>query len=285
MKTYKKIILSVVLGIFALSSVLAFGAKDVTASVEQNSYPTRIVSLGASATEILFAVGAGEQVVARTDFCNFPPEASSIPSLGGFDGKTFSLESIIAYKPDFVVLFAGMHDHLIEPLQRYEIQYFLSDATSIDKVLAEIAEIGKITGHEENALALVEEIQSSIENLSLISNKTVYWEVWNAPYMTIGGTSFINELISKAGGKNIFADVEQSYPAVNEESIIARNPDVIFIPSDSPVTAEDVKNRAGWQDISAVKNNRIFKIDADITSRSGPRIKEAILLINDFLAK
>lgn len=285
MKTYKKLFLSVVLGIFALSSVLAFGAKDVTASVEQNSYPTRIVSLGASATEILFAVGAGEQVVARTDFCNFPPEARSIPSLGGFDGKTFSLESIIAYKPDFVVLFAGMHDHLIEPLQRYEIQYFLSDATSIDKVLAEIAEIGKITGHEEKALALVEEIQSSIDNLSLISNKTVYWEVWNAPYMTIGDTSFINELISKAGGKNIFADVEQSYPAVNEESIIARNPDVIFIPSDSPVTVEDVKNRAGWKDISAIKTDSIYKIDADITSRAGPRIKDAILLINEFLAK
>ena len=285
MKTYKKLFLSVVLGIFALSSVLAFGAKDVTASVEQTSYPTRIVSLGASATEILFAVGAGNQVVARTDFCNFPPEASSIPSLGGFDGKTFSLESIIAYKPDFVVLFAGMHDHLIEPLQRYEIQYFVSDATSIDKVLAEIAEIGKITGHEEKALALVEEIQSSIDNLSLISNKTVYWEVWNAPYMTIGSTSFINELISKAGGKNIFADVEQSYPAVNEESIIARNPDVIFIPSDSPVTVEDVKNRSGWQDITAVKTDSIYKIDADITSRAGPRIKDAILLINEFLAK
>lgn len=285
MKTYKKLFLSVVLGIFALSSVLAFGAKDVTVSVEQTSYPTRIVSLGAAATEILFAVGAGDQIVARTDFCNYPAEASAIPSLGGFDGKTFSLESIIAYKPDFVVLFAGMHDHLIEPLQKYEIQYFLSDATSIDKVLAEIAEIGKITGHEENALALVEEIQSSIDNLSLISNKTVYWEVWNAPYMTIGSTSFINELISKAGGKNIFADVEQSYPAVNEESIIARNPDVIFIPSDSPVTVEDVKNRSGWKDISAVKTDSIYKIDADITSRSGPRIKDAILLINEFLAK
>ena len=285
MKTYKKIILSVVLGIFALSSVLAFGAKDVTASVEQTSYPTRIVSLGAATTEILFAVGAGDQIVARTDFCNYPAEASAIPSLGGFDGKTFSLESIIAYKPDFVVLFAGMHDHLIEPLQRYEIQYFLSDATSIEKVLAEIQEIGKITGHEEKALALVEEIQSSIDNLSLISNKTVYWEVWNAPYMTIGGTSFINALITKAGGKNIFADVEQAYPSVNEESIIARNPDVIFIPSDSPVTVEDVKNRSGWKDISAVKTDSIYKIDADITSRAGPRIKDAILLINEFLAK
>jgi len=131
----------------------------------------------------------------------------------------------------------------------------------------------------------VKEIQSSIENLSLISNKTVYWEVWNAPYMTIGATSFINELITKAGGKNIFADLEQSYPSVNEESIIARNPEVIFIPSDSPVTVEDVKNRNGWQDISAVKTGSIYKINADITSRAGPRIKDAILLINEFLAK
>mgnify|MGYP003526305698 FL=1 len=152
-------------------------------------------------------------------------------------------------------------------------------------MLKEITEIGKITGHEENALALVKEIQSSIENLNLISNKTVYWEVWNAPYMTIGATSFINELITKAGGKNIFADLEQSYPSVNEESIIARNPEVIFIPSDSPVTVEDVKNRNGWQDISAVKTGSIYKINADITSRAGPRIKDAILLINEFLTK
>ena len=285
MKTFQKLTFTFLFLVVAFAPIFAFGVKENIVTEEKTVIPTRIVSLGASATEILFAVGAGEQVVARTDFCNFPVEASSIPSIGGFDGKTFSLESIISYKPDFVVLFKVMHDHLIEPLEKYGISYYISDANTIEDVLKEITEIGKITGHEENALALVEEIQSSIENLSLISNKTVYWEVWNAPYMTIGSTSFINELISKAGGKNIFADVEQSYPSVNEESIIARNPDVIFIPSDSPVTAEDVKNRSGWQDISAVKNNRIFKIDADITSRSGPRIKDAILLINDFLAK
>ena len=285
MKTFQKLSFTFIFLAVIFPPVFAFGTKENIVTEENPVIPTRIVSLGASATEILFAVGAGNQVVARTDFCNFPAEASEIPSIGGFDGKTFSLESIISYKPDFVVLFKVMHDHLIEPLEKYGISYYVSDANTIEDVLKEITEIGKITGHEENALALVEEIQSSINNLSLISNKTVYWEVWNSPYMTIGGTSFINELITKAGGKNIFADVEQAYPSVNEESIIARNPDVIFIPSDSPVTAEDVKNRAGWQDISAVKNNRIFKIDADITSRSGPRIKEAILLINDFLAK
>lgn len=285
MKTLQKLIFTFLFLVVGFAPVFGFGAKENVVAEEKPVTPTRIVSLGASATEILFAVGAGDQVVARTDFCNFPPEASEIPSIGGFDGKTFSLESIISCKPDFVVLFKVMHDHLIEPLEKYGISYYVSDANTIEDVLKEITEIGKITGHEENALALVKEIQSSIENLNLISNKTVYWEVWNAPYMTIGATSFINELIAKAGGKNIFADLEQSYPSVNEESIIARNPDVIFIPSDSPVTVEDVKNRNGWQDISAVKTGSIYKINADITSRAGPRIKDAILLINEFLTK
>ena len=285
MKTLQKLFFTFLFLVVGFAPVFGFGVKENVVAEEKPVIPTRIVSLGAAATEILFAVVAGNQVVARTDFCNFPIEASEIPSIGGFDGKTFSLESIIAYKPDFVILFKVMHDHLIEPLERYGISYYVSDANTIEDVLNEIAEIGKITGHEEVALALVEEIQTSINNLSFTSNKSVYWEVWNAPYMTVGSSSFINQLIEKAGGKNIFADVEQSYPSINEESIIARNPEVIFIPSDSPVTVEDVKNRAGWQDIAAVKNNRIFKIDADITSRSGPRIKEAILLINDFLAK
>ena len=285
MKTFQKLSFTFILLAVIFAPVFGFGVKENVVTEENPVIPTRIVSLGASATEILFAVDAGDQIVARTDFCNYPAEASTIPSLGGFDGKTFSLESIISYKPDFVVLFKVMHDHLIEPLEKYGISYYVSDANTIEDVLKEITEIGKITGHEEKAIALVEEIQSSIDNLSLISNKTVYWEVWNAPYMTIGSTSFINELISKAGGKNIFADVEQAYPSVNEESIIARNPDVIFIPSDSPVTVEDVKNRSGWQDISAVKTDSIYKIDADITSRAGPRIKDAILLINEFLAK
>jgi iron complex transport system substrate-binding protein len=115
--------------------------------------------------------------------------------------------------------------------------------------------------------------------------------------MSAGGPSFITELVSCAGGKNIFADIPQSYPVVSEESIIMRNPDVIFIPSDSPVTVADVLLRNGWQTISAVTNqnmiqtsvigetagtgphNRIVKIDADITSRSGPRIADAVLLI------
>ena len=109
--------------------------------------------------------------------------------------------------------------------------------------------------------------------------KSVYWEIWQSPFMTIGENSFINNIIETAGAVNIFGDSPQSYPIVNEETIIKRNPDVIFIPSDSPLTPEKLCERKGWQTITAVKNKTVYKIDADITGRSGPRIKEAVQMV------
>ena len=237
---------------------------------------------------MLFAIGAGDQIVARTDFCNFPLDVASIKSLGGFDGKTFSIESVIAQEPDFVYLFTVMHDHLIPTLEKYGIQYYVSDATTIEDVINEIKEVGILTGHEVQAKKVADEISSTIEAISKTTSSTtktptVYWEIWNSPYMSIGNTSFIDEIITAAGGKNIFADIDQGYPTVSEESIIARNPDVIIIPSDSPLSADDVKARKGWANISAVKNNNVYKVDADITSRAGPRVKDAIILINECL--
>ena len=124
MKTFQKLSFTFIFLAVIFAPVFGFGVKENVVTEENPVIPTRIVSLGASATEILFAVGAGEQVVARTDFCNYPAETSAIPSLGGFDGKTFSLESIISYKPDFVVLFKVMHDHLIEPLEKLINRFF-----------------------------------------------------------------------------------------------------------------------------------------------------------------
>ena len=94
--------------------------------------------------------------------------------------------------------------------------------------------------------------------------------------MSIGNTSFINEIIQASGAQNIFNDLSASYPVVSEESIIARNPSVILLPSDSPETLDTIKNRSGWDSIDAVNNNRVYKIDGDIISRPGPRLAEAI---------
>lgn len=259
---------------------------------KSGAVPSRIVSLSPASTEILFAVGAQDQIVARTDLCNYPPEAKNIASVGGFDGKLFSLESIIAFKPDFVYLTAVMHSHLIEPLKAYGIPIYISDAQSVDDILKEIQDIAEITGHKEQGQICVENIKNEFaqaekitENLNLDKKPSVYWEIWNSPYMSVGNRSFLNEIIQIAGLSNIFENLSQPYPSVSEESIIAKNPDIIVFPSDAMISAKDIKNRRSWKNIEAVKNNRIYSLDGDLMSRSGPRIGKAALALAELAQK
>lgn len=250
--------------------VFAISAKEKT--------PQRIVSLSPAATEILFAVGAEKQIAARTDLCDFPSECKNLPSVGGFDGKTLSMESILSFRPDFVYLTDGMHNFFIEQLEKYGIRYYLSKSNSIESVKNEILDIAKITGHEKNGKKIVEKIDSAIKSIyhENENHKKVYWEVWNAPYMSAGRTSFINDIIKYSNGENIFSDIEQAYPSVSEETIINRSPDVILIPLSSGITVEMVKARKGWASIPAVKNNQIYLIDDNIFTRAGPRVVESI---------
>lgn len=243
----------------------------------------RIVSLSPAGTEILYAVGAGDKIVARTDFCNYPEEASKVPSVGGFDGKTLSVEAIVSYNPDFVYGSKGMHDFLEEPLSEFGIKLYLSAADSVSSVLDEITYIGKETNCTKNAKKVRSDIEKGLKKLSKVSKKSVYWEIWNAPYMTIGSSSFINEIITLAGGENLFGDMTDGYPMVSEEEIITRNPDIIIVPSDNWVSAEDVAARAGWDSINAVKNGKIIIVNGDIFSRPGPRILDACVELNKIL--
>lgn len=248
----------------------------------------RIVVLSPSGCEILFAIGAGDKIAARTDFCNFPAEAEAIKSVGGFDGKTLSIETIVSYEPDLVYGSKGMHDFLKESCDQFGIELYLSSADSVQGVFDEIIFMGTKTGCEKKAEKLVSEMKAGFEKLqkktaklSDKKRKSVYWETWNAPYMSIGGSSFINELIYISGGKNIFADItDQAYPMVSEESILSRNPQVIILPF-GDVT--EVPDRNGWKYLSAVKNKKIYNVNDDIFSRPGPRILEAAEILSELL--
>lgn len=291
MKTVRSILVTCLVVIFCTALLCAEGTYYPGTN---KGLPRRIVSLGPAATETLFAVGAGSQVVGRTDFCNYPPEAASVASIGGFDGKTFSLETVIALKPDLVCLYSVMHDHLVEPLKKLGIAVYVSDANSVDDVISEITDIGRITGHETEADSVTAKIKTALLKCEgAVSQRSangkkdvkVYWEVWNAPFMSAGSASFIHDVIEKAGGINIFRDTSESYPVISEESIIARKPDVIIIPSDMGYTAADIYNRSSWSSIPAVKNRKVFDINSDIASRSGPRIYIALEQIAAFIAE
>lgn len=264
-------------------SLLVFAGSFVWAQ-KASKVPEHIISLGAASTEILYKVGAGSQIVAVTDVCNYPEEAKKLPILGQFGGSSISAETLLSFDPDLVILYSGMHDYLLPTLKKYEIPYYVSNAASINDVIVEIKTLATMTGHEKEGLKLEKEYTNQLKNvqkkLAGKQKKTgvtkVYWEVWYEPFMSAGKNSFINDVIELSGGRNIFGEENQAYPVVSEETIIASNPDYILVPSDIFVSADTIKGRKGWQEISAVKNNKIIIFDADVYSRPGPRIFDAI---------
>lgn len=249
-----------------------------------SEYPSKIVTLSPSATEILFAIGAENQIAAVSEFSDFPQQAKQMPVVGGFDGKTISMETILSYKPDLVYLTDGMHNYMIAQLNQYGIKYYLSKADSILTIEQEILDMGKITGHQEKAEKVVKEIKYTIASIRKKEELAkVYYEIWNSPFGTAGSNSYINDIIENANGTNIFIDIKEAYPIISEESIIAKNPDVILIPISNGISVEDVKKRKGWQNINAVKNNKIYLIDDNLYSRPGPRVKDAVISLNKLL--
>ncbi len=253
----------------------------------------RIVSLSPSITETVFAIGAGELLYGRTDFCNYPEEALQIESVGGFDGKTLSLEKIIALKPTIVLGVYAMHDFMENALKASGIPLYLSRVNTIEDVYNEILYVGQISGYLQGAQELVSQMKEKITKVQSYTEKKsavkkVYWEVDSSPYISVGNKTYINERINIAtGGQNIFSDLNSEYPVVSEETIIARNPDVIIMPvyTKEEMTGFDNNihfQRKNWENVLAVKNDSVYRIFSDYISRTGPRIVLGIELIARF---
>lgn len=242
---------------------------------------SRIICLSPSACEIFFEIHGEKNLIARNDFCNSPETVSKLPSVGGFDGKTLSIEKIISLKPDLVLGSRGMHDFLTDPLKKFSIDIYLENISSVSALKEEILYIGTITENEKNAENFVNKIDEKINSLkNKISendenSKSIFWEIWNEPLMTVGKTSYITELLSICGLKNIFENLNSEYPIVSSESVIKQNPQIIVLQSDSPESLETLKKRSGWNRINALKNKKVFKLDSNTISRPS-RIQNAI---------
>jgi iron complex transport system substrate-binding protein len=253
--------------------------------IEIDTPPVRIVSLAPSITESLFAIGAGDLLVGRTDFCDYPEQVKALPSVGGYSSDTISVETIVSLEPDLVIAGADSQSDLIEPLEKAGIQVFVVDPKNIEKIMTDLKTLGAVTNHTADADALVTQMQNRIDAVSKVvatipqdERATVYYEVWSDPYMTTSNHTFIGELIDMAGGINIFSDMDEDYPTVSAEEIIDKNPAVILGPSNhsDQLTSDVIATREGWSNISAVKDNRIYIIDGNIVSRGGPRVVDAL---------
>jgi iron complex transport system substrate-binding protein len=258
---------------------------DLGREVTLAALPRRIVSLAPSNTEILYAVGAGDAVVGVTEYCDYPAPAQQVDKIGGFSAQTISVEKIVSLKPDLVLAYGDRQQTVIEALGRINIPVYALSPNSFDDVYANIRVVGTITGRVAEADRTVAEMQARIdaivEQTAAIPKEerlVVFWEIFDEPLMTAGPATFTGQMIELAGGVNIFADIAEDYPQISAEVVIARNPAVI-LGSDShgdKLTPGQVAARPGWDQIDAVKNERIHLVDGDIVSRAGPRLADAV---------
>jgi iron complex transport system substrate-binding protein len=248
------------------------------------SEPERIISLAPSHTETLYALGLGERVVGVTEFCNYPPETAEIAKVGGFSGV--DLEQIVGLDPDLVLATTMHMGDVVPALQEHGITVFVVAPTTILDVLEAIGAIGQITGREEEAEALIADMQERIDAVQQAvkdaPRPTVFWELGPELY-TVGPGSFVSDLIAMAGGENVADDADSPWPQLSVEAIILKDPDVLVLADHNyGETAEMVKERPGWEEISAVRDGRVIEItNDDIVSRPGPRIVDGL----EFLAQ
>ncbi len=252
--------------------------------------PQRIVSLAPSTTEIAFALGAGSRVVAVDTLSDYPADVKNLPRIGVFP---VNYEQVVSLKPDLVLAAGIQGPDEIKKLEDLKLTVLVVGApvTTFDSVMSDIALVGKAIGAEGKAKVVADAMKQRVDAVKakVANAKTtprVYWELDAtdpAKPFTPGPGSFINDMISLAGGVNVAAAAKSAYPQFSAEEIIAANPDLIIL-SDSCsffnnpgcVPVESVKTRAGWSAIRAVKNASVFPIDDNLVSRPGPRIVDGL---------
>ena len=265
------------------------GLAILAAPAAAEPVPRRIVSLLPSLTEILFAVGAGDQVVGVTTHCTFPPEAQQgRTQVGGYVPASMSLERIVGLGPDLVLAFDdATQTPVVAELRRLGLRVEAVAVRSVDDVAAAIRRVGELVGRRQAAervagevLASIDRIHRRLAGIPEEARPQVFYAVWHDPLMTAGRRTFTHELIELAGGRNIFGDVDREYFVVSFEEMLERDPEVI-LGADShgliPSLADGT--RPIWRHVQAVRQGRAYGIDGDVVSRPGPRLGEALRLI------
>ncbi|GAB3370574.1 ABC transporter substrate-binding protein [Micromonospora halotolerans] len=254
--------------------------------------PEKIVSLSPSATEMLFAVGAGKQVTAVDDQSNYPPEAPK-SDLSGYQPNA---EAIVGRSPDLVVL-ANDTNKIVDQLTALKIPVLLTPAaTTLDDTYQQITDLGKLTGHPAEADAVTKKMKDDVaaitKDLPQRAKKLTYYHELGPELYSATSKTFIGSIYALAGLQNIAdpADADGKnggYPQLSQEVIVKANPDFVFLADTKccKQTAETVKARSGWAGVTAVKNNQIVALDDDIASRWGPRVVDLLKVIVDATAK
>ena len=261
--------------------------SDVKLDGPAIDYPESIVSLSPTATEMLFAIGAGEQVIAVDNYSYWPPQAPVVDDLSGWNPN---VEAIAAFEPDLVIL---SDTGVQEELELLGIQvYVAAAAVELEDVYSQLEEIGEITGNSDGSSMVIgqmrEQIKEIVEAIELPEDSLTYFHELDDTLYSVTSSTFIGQIYAMTGLKNIADPADEDgtawgYPQLSEEFILQADPDIIFF-ADATCCAQSLSTisaRPGWSELSAVRNGNIFEMDSDISSRWGPRLVDFLKTVSD----
>lgn len=239
------------------------------------SPPRRIVSLNPATTELLFALGAGDRVVGRTQYDLWPDSARLVPSVGA--GMQPNLEAVLGRKPDLVVMYASGSDR--GAADRLTAAGVPTAAFRMDHIVDFVrvtTQLGLLVGDTVRAHNVVDSVTRTLDRVRHatqgLERPSVFLHAWEKPLMTLGGGSFVSELVTIAGGRNIYDSLAAPSPVVTLEDVLRRNPDIILV---SPIERTDMLQSDRWRALPAVRNGRVLAYDTNLVARPSVKLGEA----------
>ena len=240
-----------------------------------NQPARRVISLAPNLTELMYAIDAGDRLVAVSDYSDYPQAAKKLPRIG--NANSTDVERILAFKPDLILTWkTGTPTATQEYLRRLKLPVFELEFRKIDEIPGGMEVLGELTGKVARANSVAREFRSRLNGLRKKyegrESVSVFYQVWDQPLMTVNSDHYISDLIKLCGGRNVFADLHSLVSVVDIESVIGRSPEAIISAIGDNRSQQRREQWSRWKIIPAVKNNNIFSISPDLLSRPGPRV-------------
>lgn len=264
---------------FGLSILLILLSFAVNAQEQPNQ---RIVALAPHIVESLFAIGAGDRIIATTDHADYPNAAKDIPQVGNY--ARLQIERIVELQPDLVIGWkTGNPIEDLERLEKYGLKVVYSNPSQLEDVATELRFYGELTGLTEQANALAESYLSRLHTLKRKYNDATpvvtFYEMWARPLRTVAKKAWLQQQIVLCGAQNPFSDLAEDYPLISLEQVLASNPQVVIQPSPHSASSPDALNWQQWQHIPAAKHGFVFHPNADKTHRMTMRMLDELELL------
>ncbi len=259
---------------------ISFFATCLTAQAsEKPQQALRIIAMAPHIVEMLFDIGAGEQVVGAVEYSDFPKAALDIPRVGGYHG--LKMEKVLSLKPDLVIAWtSGNQVTDIEQMQRLGLKVVFSQPENIEDVAKEIRYFGQLTGRavqaEQVALAFEQRLEKIRAKHQAKAPVKIFYQLWPEPMMTINKDTWLNQLVEICQGENVFGNNPTQYPKIGIENVIVAQPEIIILPDEKSKKVQPVVNWQKWPEIPAVKHDGFVHVNADLLHRFSTRMLNGV---------